>query len=100
MGITVFGLIASLVTVPYTLLVLTGYTPPIGPVPTFEDPYAPQEIAFLVLASLFSVGFTVFAWRTLVRSARRDAQRLRAREQASRDAKQYAQQRRGPRGPT
>lgn len=100
-GVTVFGLIASLVTVPYTLMVLFGYTPPAASgVPTFEDPYTVAQKAFLVLASLFSVGLTVFAWRSLLHGARADQRRRRARERAERDLRQYARERRGPRGPT
>ncbi len=76
-GITVFGLIASLVVAPYTVLILSGYSPP---------PNAPYEVlfpsgaghdagdkAFLALASLFSVLLAVFGWRSLLQAARRDA---------------------------
>ncbi len=98
-GITVFGLIASLVTVPYTLLVLTGYQPPPeSPVPTFDNARDPVQVIFFVLASLFSVGLTVFSWRGLVRGARQDAKVRKAREDAAKDIKKYAQQRRGPGG--
>ncbi len=100
-GITVFGLIASLVTVPYTLLVLSGYTPPAdSPVPTFENVRDPAQIVFFVLASLFSVGLTVFAWRSLIRGARHDAQKRKTRAKAAREIKEFARQRRGPGGPT
>ena len=100
-GVTVFGLIASLVTVPYTILVLSGYTPPADSgVPTFEDPYGPAETGFLVLASLFSVGLTVFSWRALLRGARADQRRRQARERTAREVRQYARQRKGPGGPT
>lgn len=74
-GMVVFGLIASLAVVPYTLLILSGYEPP---------PSAPYEAIFpqegtatgdklvLVLASLFCVAVTVFAWRGLLHRARSD----------------------------
>lgn len=76
-GMVVFGLIASLAVVPYTLLILSGYTPP---------PEAPYEAIFpdegptagdklvLVLASLFCVAVTVFAWRGLLHRARADVE--------------------------
>jgi hypothetical protein len=80
----VFGLIASLAIVPYTLLVLGGYAPP---------PNAPYEAIFpgperfsigdkitLVLASLFSLAITVFAWRGLLHGARMDTRMRRDRE--------------------
>lgn len=91
-GMVVFGLIASLAVVPYTLLILGGYQPP---------PNAPYEAIFpedstqagdkvaLVLASLFCVAVTAFAWRGLLQRARMDVQlrkdaRLRAEERKSR----------------
>lgn len=84
-GMVVFGLIASLAVVPYTLLILSGYEPP---------PDAPYEAIFpgpggtdtgdkivLVLASAFCVTVTVFAWRGLLGRARADVElRRQARE--------------------
>jgi hypothetical protein len=77
----VFGLIATLTIVPYTLLVLGGYEPP---------PDAPYQAIFpgperfsvgdkitLVLASLFSIMVTVFAWRGLLHGARMDTKMRR-----------------------
>lgn len=79
----VFGLIASLAVLPYTVLVLSGYEPP---------PDAPYKVIFpgpdrfsvgdkitLVLASLFSLAVTVFAWRGLLHGARMDTEARRER---------------------
>jgi hypothetical protein len=74
-GIVVFGLLASLALLPYTMLVLSGYQPP---------PDAPYKAIFaeehnetgdklvLVAATLFSMAVTVIAWRALLARARRD----------------------------
>jgi hypothetical protein len=74
-GIVVFGLLASLALLPYTILVLSGYQPP---------PEAPYQAIFaekpndtgdklvLVAATLFSMAVTVLAWRGLLARARRD----------------------------
>ena len=80
-GMVVFGLIATLALVPYTVLVLSGYHP---------QPGSPQESLFggttgfsagdkavLVLGSLFSVVLTVASWRGLLGRARHDAKRRR-----------------------
>lgn len=92
-GITVFGLIATLLTVPYTALLLSGYRPPVlSPVLGFRDPATPGTIAFLVLASLFSIGLTAWAWRSLVAAARQDAKRRRARRAVAQEAQRYAKQ--------
>lgn len=76
-GMVVFGLIASLAVVPYTLLILSGYEPPpnapyqaIFP----EDQNTAGDKVVLVLASLFCVAVTVFAWRGLLHRARMDVQ--------------------------
>lgn len=89
-GMVVFGLIASLAVVPYTLLILSGYEPP---------PSAPYEAIFpedsiqagdkvaLVLASLFCVAVTVFAWRGLLHRARADVQARSDLRASRREAK-------------
>lgn len=88
MGILVFGLIASLAVVPYTLLVLSGYEP------TPDAPYKnlfpePQQSSagtnlVLVLASLFCLAVVVSAWRGLLHGARLDRALRRERAQVSR----------------
>jgi hypothetical protein len=77
----IFGLIASLAVVPYTLLVLGGYQPPpdapykaLFPGP---DPFSVGDKLALGLASLFSLALTVFAWRGLLHGARMDTQMRR-----------------------
>src|SRR5690348_13044559 len=76
-GMVVFGLLASLAVVPYTVLVLNGYEPPptapyraIFPGP---DHFSLGDKLVLVLASVFCVAVTLFAWRGLVGRARADA---------------------------
>ena len=100
-GVVVFGLIASLVTGTYTLLILSGYQPPPDPtVITFEPPEEPSKRFFLVLSTIFSVALTPYAWRELVRGARRDASRRQQREALERQQKAYARQmREGKRPP-
>jgi hypothetical protein len=71
----VFGLIASLAIVPYTLLVLGGYEPPAnGPYwqDLFRSEFSVGDKIALALASLFSLAVTVFAWRGLLHGARMD----------------------------
>lgn len=88
-GMVVFGLIASLAVVPYTLLVLGGYEPPAtapywrGLFPT--SGYSPGDKLVLVLASAFSLAVTVFAWRGLLHGARQDRE-MRQQIQAERKA--------------
>jgi hypothetical protein len=91
-GMVVFGLIASLAVVPYTLLVLGGYEPPAtapywrGLFPS-SDSSAGEKLV-LVLASAFSVALTAFAWRGLLHGARQDRelrQRVKAERQEARD---------------
>lgn len=76
-GMVVFGLIASLAIVPFTLLVLSGYQPP-PTAPYWQDLFQPSysvgDKLALVLASLFSLAVTVFAWRGLLHGARMDTQ--------------------------
>jgi hypothetical protein len=86
-GMVVFGLIASLAIVPYTLLILSGYEPP--PDAPYQaifpaEHYSPGDKAVLVLASAFSVAVTIFAWRGLLHRARED-RNLRAEVKAKRE---------------
>lgn len=83
----VFGLIASLAIVPYTLLVLGGYEPPpdapykaIFPGP---DRFSLGDKLALGLASLFSLALTIFAWRGLLHGARMDT-RMRQEKRTER----------------
>jgi hypothetical protein len=83
----VFGLIASLAIVPYTLLVLSGYEPPANAPywqEIFPQTFSVGEKLALVMASLFSVAVTVFAWRGLLHGARMDT-RMRQDRTAERD---------------
>ncbi|MHB1262083.1 MAG: hypothetical protein ACYC2H_10250 [Thermoplasmatota archaeon] len=82
-GMVVFGLIASLAIVPYTLLVLSGYQPPAN-APYWQE-FFPRTFSVgdkitLALASLFSLAVTVFAWRGLLHGARMDTRMRRDRE--------------------
>lgn len=110
-GVTVFGLIASLLTVPYTILALTGFRPAaLSPVLSFDGAEEPGLMAFLVIASLFSLAVTYVGWSSLVRGARRDAKRRDARADLLKQQEAYrrrvrAEQQAGrpprpPRGPT
>lgn len=100
-GITVFGVIASLLTVTYTVLVLTGLRPaPLSPMLSFDRADEPALLLFLVVASLLSVALTVIAWRTLLKGARRDARRRLARQRLVAEQRRYAAQRRRPPGQT
>ena len=87
-GMVVFGLIASLAIVPYTLLVVGGYEPP-ATAPYWRDlfpaGFTPGDKIVLVLASAFSIALTVFAWRGLLHGARQDRE-LRRQIQAERKA--------------
>lgn len=82
-GMVVFGLIASLAIVPYTLLVLGGYQPP-ATAPYWQQLFRPTfslgDKLALALASLFSIAVTVFAWRGLLHGARMDTRMRRDRE--------------------
>lgn len=84
-GMVVFGLIASLAVVPYTVLVLGGYEAPVDApykaiFPGPEDVGTGDKVA-LVLASVFCLAVTVFAWRALLGRARADVQlRQRVRD--------------------
>ena len=89
-GVFVFGLIASIVTLTYTALFLSGYRPPPEPpLIYFEPPDEPAKQFFLVLSSLLCVGFTVFAWRRLVAGARRDVETRRRRAELAREQQRY-----------
>lgn len=88
-GVVVFGLIATLVLLGLTLFFFAGYDAPDGKIPLVEHkrefswPYKVFGTAGTVMAA----GFTVGAWRALLRGARADE----ARRKAVRDA---------PRAPT
>ncbi len=98
-GVFVFGLIASIVTLTYTALFLSGYQPPPDPkVITFDPPEEPAKRFFLVLASLFSIGLTVVAWRLLIEGARQDAKTRQRRAELAKEQKKYRQK--PPLGPT
>ena len=88
-GMVVFGLIASLAIVPYTLLVLGGYQAP-AQGPSWRHIFPGQGFSLgdkiaLALASVFSIGITVFAWRGLLHGARVDRQ-MRQEIAAEREA--------------
>lgn len=84
-GMVVFGLIASLAVVPYTILVLSDYqAPPNAPYEAiFPGParFGVGDKVVLALASVFCVAVTLFAWRGLVGRARSDVQRRAAARQ-------------------
>ncbi len=89
-GITVFGLLAMVLTVPYTFLVFTGLRPaPLSPILSFEGADDMGFRVFLVVASGFAVGLTVFAWRALLDAARRDSRRREARASVLREQQGY-----------
>lgn len=101
-GVTVFGLITVLVTIPYTLLILSGYTPAPGApheriFPQDEDTVGLR--IFLVLASLFSIAMVVVAWRTLLSAARQDARRVRRHRELKRQMREYREQQEGGKPP-
>ncbi len=104
-GVTVFGLIASLLTVPYTILALTGFRPEaLSPVLSFDGAAEPGLMAFLVLASMFSLAVAFVGWRSLVQGARRDARRRDARARLVKEQEAYkrrlrAEAQRPPRPP-
>lgn len=99
-GVVVFGLIASLVTVTYTAMFLSGYRPPPEPPLIYlEPPEEPAKQFFLVLASIFSVAFTVFAWRQLVAGAREDRQTRERRARLAKEQKAYARMEREKKRP-
>ncbi len=89
-GITVFGLLATVLIVPYTFLVFTGLNPAaISPILSFDGADDPGFRVFLVLASGMAIGLTVFAWRGLLAGARRDAKRREARADVVREQRRY-----------
>lgn len=99
-GVVVFGLIASFVTGAYTLMILSGYQPPPDPtVITFEAPEEPAKRMFLVMSTFFSIALTVFAWRELVKGARRDASRRQQRAALEKEQRRYAKQHKEGRRP-
>jgi hypothetical protein len=80
-GLTVFGLVATLVVVPYTLLVVTCDPAGAGHIPFLRQDcsvFTWEKKVFLGLASAFTLAFTIVWWRALVAAARRDAAIRRA----------------------
>ncbi len=89
-GSTVFGLLVTVLTVPYTFLVFTGLRPAaLSPVLSFEGAEDPAFRVFLVIASCFALGFTVFAWRAWLDGARRDQRRREARAAVVKEQQRY-----------
>lgn len=74
-GITLFGLMATLATATFAVMVLTGYTSPPSSPADDPRPFSVGTKIFLVLATLFSGAFTLLSWQSLVAGARRDRQR-------------------------
>ncbi len=89
-GITVFGLLATVLVVPYTLLVFTGLRPAaISPILSFDGADDPGFRVFLVVASAMCIGLTTYAWRALLDGARRDARRRQNRARLVAEQQQY-----------
>lgn len=102
-GVVVFGLITSLSLLAYVVLLLGGYEPPPSSpaVPLFPEQHVRGgDVLFLAIAGLFSIAFTVFAWRSLLAGARRDAAKRKRREKLHQELRAYQRQRqrRGPPG--
>ncbi len=104
--ITLFALVVTLVTVPYTIAVLTceaRANPDLTGLPCTQ--FTTGARVFLTLTSLFTLAFTVMSWRTLKAGARRDAAARRERAlrgQVAQEAVNQAQARgreREPPGP-
>ena len=81
-GVVTFGLIVVLPIMAYAGLLLAGYSPPASAPYEALFPEEPirdwAEITFLVIAVLFSLAFTCFAGRELLRGARRDERKRQA----------------------
>lgn len=102
--ITLFALMVTLVSVPYTAAVLTcerRADPSLTGLPCSQ--FSLGARIFLIIASLFTVAFTVMSWRALKTGARRDAALRRERAlsaQVTQDAPNRASlRRREPPGP-
>lgn len=82
--VTLFALVVTLLSVPYTVAVLLcdDSATPSG-IPCFEGPVTLGAKVFMSLASLFAMVFTVLSWRVLRASARRDATLRRERAHAA-----------------
>lgn len=83
-GVVVFGLIATLVLLGLTLFFFAGYDAPDGKIPLVEHKREfswPYKV-FGTAGTAMAAGFTLGAWRALVRGARADE----ARRKAMRDA--------------
>lgn len=98
-GITIFGLISTLVVVPFTVVVLTCQTDEAGILDQVGGSdctvFSAGLKLFLGLASVLTVAFTVLSWRALLAGARRDAIRRR-RAQGERPSPRNAEEPRLP----
>ena len=73
--VTLFALVVTLISVPFTVAVLTCESRPDANLTGLPcKSYTDGARLFLVLASLFAIVFTIASWRALRASARRDAE--------------------------
>lgn len=82
--VTLFALLVTLVSVPFTVAVLTCESradPNLTGLPCGKFTLGAR--IFLSLASLFALTFTIMSWRALKAGARRDAAMRRERAQAA-----------------
>lgn len=96
--ITLFALVVTLVSVPFTIAVLVcdDSATPTG-IPCFQGPRSIGAKVFLSLASLFTLAFTIMSWRALKAGARRDMAIRKARALAA-DVSQEAPNRLSAKG--
>ena len=82
-GITVFGLVCSVLTLAAFVLLFTCNAPPPQSVVDLQQracqTFTGGQKVFLGLAAAFSIAFTVLAWRSLLAGARNDRARRQAR---------------------
>ncbi|MES2155830.1 MAG: hypothetical protein V4510_11910 [bacterium] len=102
--ITLFALVVTLVSLPFTVAVLTCESRPdpgLSGLPCSQ--FSPGLRIFLTISTVFTLTFTIMSWRALRAGARRDAavRRERARDaQATQEAPNRASAReREPPGP-
>lgn len=96
-GVVVFGLIASLLTLAYASVLLSGYQPPAdSPYELLfpEETIRPGEWLFLMLTAGYSLVLTWLSSRALLHGARRDMARRRRHEKLKADMRRYADQKR------
>jgi len=87
--VTLFALVVTLLSVPFTVAVLTCESRPdpgLTGLPCSQ--FSLGSRIFLTLASLFAMAFTVLSWRTLKAGARRDAAVRRERALAAQTAQE------------